>query len=43
MQNRHLESIYPLVFFDALRATMRETGIKNEEVLLMLGKHVLRL
>lgn len=37
-QNRSLESMYPLVFFDALRVKIRDEGtVKNKAVYLMLG------
>ncbi|BBE08806.1 Transposase, mutator type [Mycoavidus cysteinexigens] len=37
-QNRPLESVYPLVFFDALRVKIRDEGsVKNKAVYLALG------
>lgn len=39
-QNRPLESVYPLVFFDALRVKIRDDGlVKNKAVYLALGVH----
>jgi len=40
-QNRPLESVYPLVFFDALRVKIRDDGlVKNKAVYLALGVHI---
>jgi transposase-like protein len=37
-QNRPLESMYPVVFFDALRVKIRdERSVKNKAVYLALG------
>jgi transposase-like protein len=37
-QNRPLESMYPVVFFDALRVKIRDEGsVKNKAVYLALG------
>jgi transposase-like protein len=37
-QNRPLESMYPVVFFDALRVRIREEGsVKNKAVYLAFG------
>ena len=37
-QNRPLEAVYPLVFFDALRVKVRDEGtVRNKAVYIALG------